>query len=167
MQRQQPMIDTHGFRLNVGIILANTAGKLFWGQRVGKKNAWQFPQGGIQDNETPEKAMYRELYEEIGLTQNDVKLLAETQKWCHYYLPKHFQRPYQKPLCIGQKQKWFLLRLLSDEQAIDFNHTDKPEFSAWCWIDYWTPLKKVVSFKQAVYKNALEELQPFLNQEHA
>jgi putative (di)nucleoside polyphosphate hydrolase len=157
------MIDTNGFRLNVGIILANPSGQLFWGKRAGKRDAWQFPQGGMQHNETPEKAMYRELYEEIGLAKNDVQILAQTQQWFHYYLPEHLLRHHQKPLCIGQKQKWFLLRLLSDEQTIDFNHTAKPEFTAWCWIDYWTPPKQVIAFKQEVYKNALEELQPFLS----
>lgn len=156
------MVDSNGFRLNVGIILANDSGELFWGRRPGKKDAWQFPQGGIQHNETPEKAMYRELYEEVGLKRDDVKILAQTQQWFCYYLPEHLRRPEQKPFCVGQKQKWFLLRLLSDEKAIHFDHTHKPEFTAWRWIDYWAPLKQVVSFKQEVYKNVLEELRPFL-----
>jgi len=156
------MVDENGFRLNVGIILANPSGQLFWGRRAGKKDAWQFPQGGIQTHETPEKAMYRELYEEIGLVQSDVAILAQTQQWFCYYLPEYLQRPHQKPLCIGQKQKWFLLRLVTDEKTINFHRTSKPEFTDWRWIDYWGPLKQVIQFKQEVYKNALEELEPFL-----
>jgi putative (di)nucleoside polyphosphate hydrolase len=156
------MIDEQGFRLNVGIILANAAGQVFWGRMPNKKDAWQFPQGGIHDHETPEEAMYRELYEEIGLKREDVEILGQTQEWFCYSLPKHLQRAYQKPLCIGQKQRWFLLRLLADESMICFTRTGHPEFSAWRWVDYWHPLTHVIAFKQDVYKSALEALAPFL-----
>jgi putative (di)nucleoside polyphosphate hydrolase len=155
------MIDENGFRLNAGIILSNAKGELFWGRRLGKKEIWQFPQGGIHPNETPIEAMYRELYEEVGLRKEEVAMLAQTQQWFCYYVPKHLQRRHQKPLCIGQKQKWFLLRLLADEKAICFNRTNHPEFSTWRWVDYWYPLKQVISFKQGVYRSALEALAPF------
>lgn len=151
------MVDKHGFRLNVGIILSNPSGHVFWGRRVGQHDAWQFPQGGIHHNETPQQAMYRELYEEIGLEPPHVKLLAESKNWLSYHLPKHLLRPQQKPFCIGQKQKWFLLRLVGDETAICFDRTQKPEFSSWCWVDYWHPVEQVIPFKKQVYKNALEE----------
>jgi putative (di)nucleoside polyphosphate hydrolase len=156
------MVDKNGFRLNVGIVLSNPQKQLFWGRRSGKKDAWQFPQGGIQRSETPEQAMYRELYEETGLSQTDVQLLGQTQHWFCYYLPKYLRRPHEKPLCIGQKQKWFLLQLLADEQRICFDHTDTPEFTDWRWVDYWYPLEQVIQFKKEVYKNALKELEPFL-----
>src|ERR1700722_16864978 len=99
------MVDNNGFRLNVGIILSNAAGHLFWGRRTAPLNTWQFPQGGIQPQETPQQAMYRELYKEIGLEPTHVQVLGETQGWVSYQLPKHLQRPQRKPFCIGQKQK--------------------------------------------------------------
>lgn len=161
------MVDENGFRLNVGIILTNTSGQLFWGRRVGKKDMWQFPQGGIHEDETPEDAMYRELYEEIGLLSEHVKVLGQTQDWLCYHLPQHLQRVNQQPLCIGQKQKWFLLQLIADEKTICFNRTGSPEFSAWRWVKYWHPLKHVIAFKKEVYKNALKEFEPLLKGPHA
>ncbi len=156
------MIDGRGFRLNVGIILTNDKGQVFWGKRASHADAWQFPQGGLNPYETLEEAMFRELEEETGLAADDVKILGQTKRWLYYRLPRCFQRRYQKPLCIGQKQKWFLLQLVSDENKIDFYHTDSPEFSDWRWVDYWYPLEKVISFKKKVYKKAMEELEPIL-----
>ncbi len=83
------MIDEEGFRLNVGIILVNKDGKLFWAKRVGM-NAWQFPQGGIQNEESTEQALFRELTEEIGLSPTDVEILGCTEDWLKYRLPKRF-----------------------------------------------------------------------------
>jgi len=156
------MIDKEGLRANVGIILSNTKGQVFWGKRVGVRNAWQFPQGGINDDEAPEQAMFRELHEELGLEQQDVEILAITDNWITYYLPKYLRRYKSTPLCIGQKQKWFLLKLLSDDDKIDFYHTIKPEFSSYHWVDYWLPTKEVIAFKREVYKSALRELEPYL-----
>lgn len=159
-----PMLDENGLRSNVGIILSNTAGELFWGRRMSFKESWQFPQGGINGDETPQQAMYRELYEEVGLQPHDVELLAESRQWLCYYLPQQFQRPYQQPLCVGQKQKWFLLRLISSEDAICFTRTKKPEFSGWRWVNYWHPLQQVIDFKKAVYQQALEEFAPIIRE---
>jgi putative (di)nucleoside polyphosphate hydrolase len=156
------MIDRQGFRLNVGIILANSENRLFWGKKAGHKDAWQFPQGGVNSYETLQETMYRELTEEIGLTVEDVEILGVTKKWSYYTLPHAMQRHYQKPLCIGQKQRWFLIKLISHESRIHFKHTDSPEFTDWRWVDYWHPLKEVISFKEEVYRKALEELEPFL-----
>lgn len=151
------MIDADGFRANVGIILANTQGQVLWAKRVGY-NSWQFPQGGIDHGETPLQAMYRELYEEVGLSPNHVELLAVTQDWLRYRLPKKLIRAGQDPLCIGQKQKWFLLRL--DEPNTEYIRFDtaKPEFDEWAWVSYWYPLRYVVPFKRGVYQKALQEL---------
>lgn len=153
------MIDRSGFRLNVGIILANSEGRLFWGRRIGQAHAWQFPQGGIQEYETLQEAMYRELAEELGLLPEDVKVVAVTRHWLYYRLPKHMRRHHAKPLCIGQKQKWFLLQLLGDEQRIRFDTTGSPEFDEWRWVDYWQPLEQVIAFKRQVYKKALREFE--------
>ena len=151
------MIDEDGYRANVGIILADGAGKVFWGRRVGH-DAWQFPQGGIAANETAEQAMFRELNEEIGLQPKDVKLIASTKGWLRYRLPKGLVRHGTEPLCIGQKQKWFLLEYQSSDDAICLDDHEKPEFDHWQWVSYWYPVEQVVSFKREVYRRSLKEL---------
>ncbi len=157
------MIDTDGYRPNVGIIIVNNEGKLFWGRRIGQ-NAWQFPQGGIAFAESPEQAVIRELREETGLKSGDVEIIARTQGWLRYNLPEHLVRHYKKPICIGQKQKWFMFRLVSDEQSITLNSThQRPEFDLWQWTDYWTPVHEVVNFKREVYRQVLEFFEPFVN----
>jgi len=155
------MIDEEGFRPNVGIIIVNKEGRLLWARRV-KQNAWQFPQGGIHENETPEEALYRELHEELGLEKSDVEQIACTRGWLEYRLPQRYLRPHIQPLCIGQKQRWYLLQLLSSDDKIRFDKSATPEFDRWRWVSYWYPLKQVVSFKRHVYRRALEEFAPFL-----
>lgn len=154
------MIDAEGFRPNVGIILTNPRGQILWARRVGGRDAWQFPQGGIQKDEHPEAALYRELYEEVGLAEADVEILACTRGWLRYRLPQRLIRRRSEPLCIGQKQKWYLLKLEAEESAISFNNGYKPEFDHWRWVNYWHPLSKVVTFKREVYRRALTELAP-------
>ena len=156
------MIDENGFRSNVGIIVVNMFGRLLLARRTGNQNAWQFPQGGIDDNETPEQAMFRELKEELGVNTTDVKVLAESKEWLHYRLPTNFQRPDDPDRCIGQKQKWFLLRLMSSDSAIHLDYSPKPEFDAWKWVTYWFPLKQVIFFKRHVYVKALREFAPLV-----
>ena len=155
------MVDAEGFRPNVGIILANAAGQLLWAKRIGM-DAWQFPQGGLAPGETPERALYRELREELGLEPADVQVLGATREWLRYTLPQRYVRKGRIPLCIGQKQKWFALRLAASESAIRFDRGEPPEFDRWRWVDYWLPLKEVVPFKRAVYDAALHELEPLL-----
>jgi len=155
------LIDPEGYRPNVGIILCNQQRRLFWGRRVGQ-DAWQFPQGGINEHETPEQAMFRELEEEVGLKPNQVELMGMTGTWLRYRLPNRFIRRHCEPLCIGQKQRWFLLRVLCEETDFCLNHSPKPEFDGWRWVKYWQPLREVVYFKRRVYTNALEELAPLL-----
>ncbi len=157
------VIDRQGFRLNVGIIIVNDQGQLLWARRHGNPNAWQFPQGGINANETLAEAMYRELHEELGLSPEHVEIIAKTKGWLRYRLPKHFRRYDSKPLCIGQKQKWFLLRLSDSEDKITLDHCDKPEFDQWKWVDYWFPLEQVISFKKSVYRKVLKEFSRWVN----
>ena len=107
-------------------------------------------------------ALYRELWEEIGLLANQVVILGTTSGWLRYKLPKWLMRTKEKPVCIGQKQVWFLLRLASAEHHVRLDLADKPEFDGWRWVDYWHPLTEVVSFKRSVYKRALNELAPIL-----
>lgn len=155
------MIDAEGFRPNVGIVLANAQGQVLWAKRIGH-NAWQFPQGGIDDGETPIDAMYRELWEEVGLQPQHVTVLAQTRGWLRYRLPRRFVRQHQEPLCIGQKQKWFLLQLDADTEQINLAANAPAEFDNWQWVSYWYPVNEVVAFKRHVYRRALYELSPML-----
>ena len=150
-------IDDEGFRANVGIILTNSDGKLLLGGRVGAKG-WQFPQGGMRHGEEAEAAMYRELEEEVGLCDGDVELLGVTSDWLRYRLPDRFVRKNSTPLCIGQKQRWFMLRLLSSDRNVRFDRCDEPEFDRVRWVDFWRPVNEVIYFKRRVYASALHEL---------
>lgn len=155
------MIDAYGFRPNVGIILSNCQGQLLWARRIGQ-DAWQFPQGGIKHNESPKQALYRELWEEVGLTPEQVVILGKTRGWLRYKLPKWLVRKHIQPLCIGQKQVWYLLQLAEGDEKVRLDAGERPEFDDWRWVDYWYPLKEVVDFKRDVYKQALRELAPLL-----
>jgi putative (di)nucleoside polyphosphate hydrolase len=158
------VIDRDGFRANVGIVLMADTGKLFLGRRTGGKG-WQFPQGGMRQGESPEESLFRELREEVGLTASDVNLLGATTRWLRYRLPARYVRREQRPLCLGQKQRWFLLSLKSDEKDIRFDTTGEPEFDRWRWVDYWQPVKEVIYFKRPVYVRALHELAPLARPE--
>lgn len=155
------MIDCDGYRPNVGIILSNTRGEVFWARRIGQ-NAWQFPQGGIQEQESPEEAMFRELQEETGLSAEHVQIMGVTSDWLKYKLPPRYIRKNQHPVCIGQKQMWFMLRMMCNETAVNLKATDKPEFDHWRWVDYWLPSKQVIFFKRQVYREALRQLKQFV-----
>lgn len=151
------MIDEKGYRLNVGMIIINKENKVFWGRRVGQKS-WQFPQGGINENESLTDAMLRELQEETGLKPEHIEIVTQTNDWLLYDLPKRYRRHNTLPLCVGQKQHWFLLRLLAEDDNIDLNANSKAEFDAYRWVDYWYPIRKVIYFKRDVYHHALSEL---------
>jgi len=144
----------------VGIVLSNAAGEVFWARRRGQ-DAWQFPQGGIQQDETPVEAMYRELHEEIGLDAEHVEILGQTSDWLRYQIPDHLLRHRSKPLCIGQKQIWFSLKLVGDEKDFNLACSDKPEFDQWRWVDYWKPVDEIIDFKRGVYEEALKELEKY------
>lgn len=155
------MVDRDGYRPNVGIILCNFKNEVFWGKRV-HQHAWQFPQGGIKRGETPETAMYRELNEEVGLSAEHVRVLGRTRDWLRYDVPEQWLRRDWRSHYRGQKQIWFLLRLIGRDCDVRLRASEKPEFDAWRWNDYWVPLESVVEFKREVYVQALQELAPFL-----
>ena len=157
-----PVIDPDGYRPSVGMVVCNRRSQVVWARRIGRRNAWQFPQGGIDHDETPEEALYRELSEELGLASESVEVLGVTSGWLRYDIPRRYLRRGPNPVCIGQKQRWFLLRLLSDDSAIRIDAHAKPEFDRWCWVDYWEPARRVVFFKRFVYRRALGELAPIL-----
>ncbi len=157
----EAMIDPQGYRANVGIVIVNQQGQVFWGRRIGM-SAWQFPQGGINPDESAVQAMYRELREEVGLLPEDVEIIGCTRRWLRYRLPKRFIRHTQRPLCIGQKQRWFVLRLATHEERVDLQSAAVPEFDQWRWINYWESLQYIVPFKREVYFQALSELAPLV-----
>jgi putative (di)nucleoside polyphosphate hydrolase len=156
------MIDRDGYRPNVGIIICNCKSEVFWGKRV-KQHAWQFPQGGIKPGETPECAMYRELREEVGLCPQHVKILGRTRDWLRYEVPEQWIRRDWRGNYKGQKQIWYLLRLVGRDCDVHLRASEKPEFDAWRWNDYWVPLESVIEFKRDVYQQALNELAKYLH----
>ena len=153
------VIDSEGFRANVGIVLMRGQGDVFLGRRTGGRG-WQFPQGGVRIGEALEEAAYRELNEEIGLSSSDVDLVGSTSEWLRYRLPARYVRRGQRPVCIGQKQRWFLLRVRREEAQFDFGRTSQPEFDQWRWAPFWEPVREVIYFKRPVYARALTELAP-------
>ncbi|SPE19345.1 RNA pyrophosphohydrolase [Burkholderiales bacterium] len=155
------MLDKEGYRPNVGIILLNERSEVFWGKRV-KQHSWQFPQGGIKFGESPEQAMYRELYEEVGLQTGHVRILARTRDWLRYEVPEQWIRRELRGSYRGQKQIWYLLRLVGRDCDVCLRRSEKPEFDAWRWSDYWIPLDSVIEFKRQVYERALHELSRFV-----
>jgi putative (di)nucleoside polyphosphate hydrolase len=155
------MLDREGFRPNVGIILANAKNEVFWGKRI-REHSWQFPQGGIKYGESPEQAMYRELREEVGLLPEHVRIVGRTRDWLRYEVPDHWIRREWRGSYRGQKQIWYLLRLVGRDTDISLRASDHPEFDAWRWHDYWVPLDAVIEFKRDVYSQALNELSRLL-----
>jgi putative (di)nucleoside polyphosphate hydrolase len=168
------MIDEQGYRPNVGIILCNGCGQVFWGRRTGR-NGWQFPQGGVKRHESAEQALFRELREEVGLVPRQVEVLGRTRDWLRYDIPENLRRrvsghdPQMRggeaapaPPFRGQKQIWFLLRLTGCDADVCLDASGHPEFDAWRWIDYWNALEEIIDFKREVYRQALAELEPLL-----
>jgi putative (di)nucleoside polyphosphate hydrolase len=155
------MLDRDGYRPNVAIVIANGRNQVFWGKRI-REHSWQFPQGGINPGENPEAAMYRELREEVGLLPDHVRVLGRTRDWLRYDVPQHWIKREWRGSYRGQKQIWFLLRLTGRDSDVSLRATEKPEFDAWRWHEYWVPLDTVIDFKREVYRRALVELERFL-----
>ncbi len=158
------MLDKDGYRPNVGIVLCNPRNEVFWGKRV-KEHSWQFPQGGIDHGETPVQAMYRELREEVGLLPAHVRILGRTRDWLRYDVPSQWTRRDWRGVYRGQKQIWFLLRLVGRDSDVCLRESTKPEFDAWRWNDYWVQLESVIEFKREVYQQALSELSRYLGRD--
>ena len=156
------MLDREGFRPNVGIILLNANNEVWWGKRV-REHSWQFPQGGIKYGESPEQAMFRELEEETGLRPEHVKVIGRTRDWLRYEVPDHFIKREIRGHYRGQKQIWFLLRMIGRDCDVNLRASNHPEFDAWRWHDYWVPLDVVIEFKRGVYQMALRELSRYLH----
>lgn len=159
------MVDRDGYRPNVGIILCNAKNEVFWGKRI-REHSWQFPQGGIDKGESPEQAMYRELYEEVGLQSQHVRVLGRTKNWLRYDVPTHWIKREWRNSYKGQKQIWFLLRLTGRDCDVSLRASGHPEFDAWRWSNYWVPPDSVIEFKREVYRLALNELAAYIERDH-
>lgn len=150
------MINNNVYRPNVGIVIYKIDGKVLLAKR-NKQFFWQFPQGGINLGETAEQAMYRELFEEVGLTRNDICILTTTKNWLRYKIPSNLIRWNTNPVYIGQKQKWFLLKLLCQDKNINTQCGGAYEFDDWRWVSFWYPVRHIVSFKRDVYRRVMKE----------
>jgi putative (di)nucleoside polyphosphate hydrolase len=145
------------YRSNVGIMMVNKTGYIFVGQRLdNNQDAWQMPQGGIDAGEDPETAAYRELLEETGVNQQNVRFLASSSRWLSYDLPEDLIPTLWNGKFRGQKQKWFLFKFLGKDGDINIE-TEHPEFSKWKWISKENLLEEIVPFKKSVYEDVLKE----------
>ena len=154
-----PKFKNLPYRSNVGIMLINDDGHVFVGQRLdNNQNAWQMPQGGIDGDEDPQSAAYRELLEETGIEQENVKFLATSSKWLLYDLPEDLIPKLWDGKYRGQKQKWFLFKFLGTKRDINIS-TEHPEFSNWKWIPKENLLEEIVPFKKSVYESVLREFE--------
>ena len=154
--------DALPYRLNVGIMLINPEGLVFVGQRRDNhSDAWQMPQGGIDAGENPKQAALRELYEETGVPENLVQILAVSKDWVSYDLPKDLISQLWGGRFRGQKQKWYIMRFLGSDAEVNIQ-TETPEFSAWKWISPNALVENIVPFKKPVYQKVLNEFSDVL-----
>lgn len=150
------------YRPCVGVMLVNTEGAVWVGQRIDSEvPAWQMPQGGIDKGEDVVEAGLRELGEETGLSQDLVKVEAVTEDWLTYDLPLEIVPRIWKGRFRGQKQKWVLMRFLGDDGQINIEQ-DHPEFSEWRWLPADKVLAQIVPFKRAVYEQVLAQFAPLI-----
>tara|TARA_E500000331_G_C16836514_1_gene531593 strand:- start:139 stop:588 length:450 start_codon:yes stop_codon:yes gene_type:complete len=148
-------------RQGVGIILLNQNNDVFVAKRKDNPiDKWQMPQGGIDKNETPFDAMKRELAEETSVT--NIKVIKEIENWLEYELPPYLLGKIWKGRFRGQKQKWFIVKFIGNDDEINLN-TKHPEFIEWKWINYNNLPKVIVDFKKEVYKKLTIELKQLIN----
>lgn len=151
------------YRRNVGVMLVNEKGEVFVGQRIDSEvPAWQMPQGGIDDGETPRDAALRELLEETGVSPDLVTVEAETDGWIPYDLPHDIVPRIWKGRFKGQEQKWFLLRFHGTDEQVRIDADDHQEFSEWRWLPPGELVANIVPFKREVYARVVEEFAPHL-----
>ncbi|MFW8633617.1 RNA pyrophosphohydrolase [Cribrihabitans pelagius] len=150
------------YRPNVGVMLLNAQGGVFVGKRKGRyKDAWQMPQGGIDEGEDPRAAALRELEEETGVGSDLVEIIAESRGWLPYDLPAEVVPYFWGGKYRGQEQKWYLMRFLGQDDDVNLEAHDA-EFSAWCWQPIDSLVQKIVPFKREVYVRVVEEFREYL-----
>lgn len=148
------------YRPCAGMMLHNDAGQIFVARRLDMRSeAWQMPQGGIDEGEDAGKAALRELEEEIGTRKAEI--VAESQEWHHYDLPDHLIGQLWKGRYRGQKQRWFLMRFTGEDADINIE-TDHPEFSEWRWAPLDSLPQLIVPFKRELYRKVISEFGPLV-----
>jgi len=152
-------IEKLPYRPCVGLVVMNAAGEVFAGQRIDNPgDAWQMPQGGVDEGETPVQAALRELGEETGISADSVEVLAETADWIPYELPHDLVPKLWKGRYRGQTQKWFLLRFSGNDAEINIVQ-DHQEFSRWAWMKPDELIDKIVPFKKHTYTQVFAEFE--------
>jgi len=152
----------HLYRKGVGIMLINEHKQIFVGKRIDNhSNAWQMPQGGIDDGENEDLAVMRELYEETGVTENNIQIISKSNNYFYYNLPYNLQKKFWDGRYIGQKQRWYLLKFFGDDNQINLS-VHSPEFSNWQWVDKQNLINLIVNFKQDLYKQVIQEFDNWL-----
>ena len=148
-------------RLGVGAIVLNNKNRVFVGKRKDNPiDKWQMPQGGVNEGEELMEAMKRELKEETGI--KNIKILKEINGWSEYELPANLLGKIWRGKYRGQKQKWFIVRFLGEDDEINLN-TEKPEFIEWKWIDIERLTGVIVDFKKKVYQELLPKIKASIN----
>jgi len=150
-----------GYRKNVAMVVMNNHRQVLICRRKGTEN-WQFPQGGIDKDELLEEAMYRELYEEVGLEKSDVSIIGKTKRAIKYDIPSSMRSKVLGGKFKGQLQTWYLLKVRDDNCSINLYCDASPEFDMFDWVSYWYPISKIVEFKKEAYREALKELREFV-----
>jgi putative (di)nucleoside polyphosphate hydrolase len=152
------------YRSGVGIMLINDDKKIFVGKRIDtKSDAWQMPQGGIDEGENEDLAMFRELNEETGIKKSAVKILQKSPNYHYYNLPYNLQKKFWGGKYLGQKQRWYLLKFTGNEKDINIQ-TEDPEFSEWKWTSPFTIVDSIVPFKRDLYREIIAEFSQFLKE---
>ena len=154
--------DSLPYRPCVGVVLIDARGMVFAGQRIDSPSpAWQMPQGGIDEGETPREAAYRELREETGVTRDKVEFVGKTHGWVTYDLPPELLGKVWGGKYRGQRQKWFLFRFKGQDADVKIA-SDHPEFSTWRWILADEMVESIVTFKRAVYDEVIRSFRAYL-----
>ncbi len=150
------------YRSGIGIMLINSDKEIFVGKRIDNhSDAWQMPQGGLDAGESEDEAMVRELKEETGISEKNIKILHKSQGHFYYNLPYKLQKKFWGGKYLGQRQRWYLAEFIGDENDVNIK-TEDPEFSDWKWIEREKIVNAIVPFKRRLYEEIIKEFESFL-----